>query len=58
VSHYYVFILYALDTTLPTLPTYGDFPPGAEALYQVIIATGGSVDILDSASIRGFFPGR
>ena len=57
VSHHYVFTVYALDTTLPTLPTYGVFPPGAEALYQVIIAAARNGDILDSASISGFFPG-
>ena len=56
VSHHYVFTVYALDTTLPTLPTYGDFLPGAEALYQAMIAAGRNGDILDSASINGFFP--
>jgi len=55
-SHEYVFTVYALDTTLPTLPTYGDFPPGAEALYHALIAAGRGGHILDSASITGFFP--
>jgi hypothetical protein len=50
-------VVYALDTTLPTLPTYGDFPPGAEVLYQAIIAAGRNGDILDSARISGLFPG-
>jgi len=57
VSHHYVFTVYTLDTTRPTLPTYGDFSPGAEALYQAIIAAGKNGDILDGASIRCFFPG-
>src|SRR6202034_3500890 len=33
VSHTYVITVYALDEKLPTLPTIGSFPPGAEALY-------------------------
>jgi Raf kinase inhibitor-like YbhB/YbcL family protein len=57
VSHQYVFTVYALDVTLPTLPTYGDFPPGAEALYHALIAAGRNRDILASASVSGFFPG-
>jgi len=57
VSHHYVFTVYALDSTLPTLPTFGDFLPGAEQLYQAMIAAGRNGDILDSASISGFFPG-
>jgi Raf kinase inhibitor-like YbhB/YbcL family protein len=56
VSHQYVFTVYALDVTLPTLPTYGDFPPGAEQLYHALIAAGRNGDILGSASISGFFP--
>ena len=55
-SHEYVFTVYALDTTLPTLPMFGDFPPGAEALYHALIAAGRGGQILDSASITGFFP--
>lgn len=58
VSHQYVFTVYALDVTLPTLPTYGDFPPGAEALYHALIAAGRNRNILESASISGFFPGQ
>ena len=57
VSHHYVFTVYALDITLHTLPTFGDFLPGAEQLYQVMIAAGRNGDILDSASISGVFPG-
>jgi Raf kinase inhibitor-like YbhB/YbcL family protein len=53
--HHYVFTLYALDTKLPTLPTYGDFPPGAEALYHALIKAGRDGHILDSASISGFY---
>jgi Raf kinase inhibitor-like YbhB/YbcL family protein len=56
-SHEYVFTVYALDVMLSTLPNYGDFPPGSEALYQAMIAAGRNGDILESASIRGYFPG-
>jgi Raf kinase inhibitor-like YbhB/YbcL family protein len=56
ISHKYVFTVYALDMVLPTLPTYGDFPPGAEALYHALIAAGRGGHVLDSASITGFFP--
>jgi len=56
ISHEYVFTVYALDTVLPTIPSYGDFPPGAEALYHALIAAGRGGHILDSASITGFFP--
>jgi len=56
-SHEYVFTVYALDVMLPTLPTIGDFPPGAEALYQAMIAAARDGDILGSASTSGFFPG-
>jgi len=54
--HHYVFTVYALDTKLPPLPTIGDFPPGAEALYQAMIAAARNGSILDSASISGVFP--
>jgi hypothetical protein len=57
-SHSYVFTVYALDTVLPILPTHGDFPPGAEALYHALIAAGRGNHILDSASIVGYFPGK
>jgi Raf kinase inhibitor-like YbhB/YbcL family protein len=57
VSHHYVFTVYALDISLATLPTFGDFLPGAEQLYQAMIAAARNGDILDSASISGFFPG-
>ncbi len=56
VSHQYIFTVYALDTALPTLPTFGDFPPGAEALYHALIAAGWGGHILGSASTSGFFP--
>jgi len=39
------------------LPTFDDFPPGAEQLYQAMIAAARNGDILDSAGISGFFPG-
>jgi Raf kinase inhibitor-like YbhB/YbcL family protein len=53
--HRYVFTVYALDTTLPKLPALGQFLPGAEALYQVLIAAGRGSHILDSASISGVY---
>jgi Raf kinase inhibitor-like YbhB/YbcL family protein len=55
-SHQYVFTVYALDVVLPVLQAYGDFPPGAEALYHALIAAARNGDILDSASITGYFP--
>jgi Raf kinase inhibitor-like YbhB/YbcL family protein len=56
VSHTYVFTVYALDIVLPTLPMNGDFPPGAEALYQALIGAARDKHILDSANIVGHFP--
>jgi len=56
VSHHYVFTVYALDIVLPTLPSFGDFPPGSEALYNALIASGSGGHIGASASISGFFP--
>jgi Raf kinase inhibitor-like YbhB/YbcL family protein len=56
VSHTYVFTVYALDTVLPTIPSFGDFQPGSEALYQALIAAGQGGHITRSASITGFFP--
>jgi Raf kinase inhibitor-like YbhB/YbcL family protein len=56
VSHMYVFTVYALDMVLPTIPSYGDFQPGSEALYQALIAAGQSGHIVRSANITGFFP--
>jgi Raf kinase inhibitor-like YbhB/YbcL family protein len=53
--HQYVFTVYALDTTLPTLPTHGDFSPGAEALYHALLRAGRQDHILASASITGYY---
>lgn len=55
-SHTYVFTVYALDIVLPTLPTFGDFPPGSQALYHALIIAARGNHILDSASIDGHFP--
>jgi len=55
-SHTYVFTVYALDNVLPTLPTFGDFPPGAGALYHALIAAPRGNHILESARIVGQFP--
>ena len=56
VVHEYVFTVYALDVMLPTLPTFGDFPPGAEALYHALIAAARGGHILESAHTRAHFP--
>jgi Raf kinase inhibitor-like YbhB/YbcL family protein len=53
--HRYVFTVYALDTTLPKLPTFGQFLPGSEALYHALIAAGRGGHILASASISGIY---
>ena len=53
--HQYVFTVYALDTAL-ALPSFPDFPPGAEALFQALIRAGMRGHILATASISGFFP--
>jgi Raf kinase inhibitor-like YbhB/YbcL family protein len=55
-SHHYVFTVYALDRTLPTLPTIGDFPPSAEGLYHVLIHEAAGGHILGKASLGGYFP--
>jgi Raf kinase inhibitor-like YbhB/YbcL family protein len=53
--HQYVFTVYALDTALPTLPTYGDFSPGAEALYHALLKAGREDHILETASITAYY---
>lgn len=53
--HHYVFTVYALDEQLPTLPTIGDFSPGAESLYHALIKAGEGGHILDQASLSGFY---
>ena len=53
--HQYVFTVYALDTAV-ALPSFPDFPPGAEALFQALIRAGMRGHILARASISGFFP--
>lgn len=55
-SHHYVFTVYALDITLPTLSAHGDFPPLPEGLYHTLIHAAGRGHILGQASIDGFFP--
>jgi Raf kinase inhibitor-like YbhB/YbcL family protein len=56
VNHHYVFTVYALDEMLPVLPTSGDFPPGAEALYHALIKAARDGHILATASVDAFFP--
>lgn len=53
--HQYVFTVYALDTKLPTLPSFGQFLPGSEALYHALIAAREGGHVLESASISGFY---
>ncbi len=53
--HHYVFTVYALNAKLPTLPSFGQFLPGTEALYNALVAAGEGGHILDSASISGFY---
>jgi Raf kinase inhibitor-like YbhB/YbcL family protein len=52
--HQYVFTLYALDTEL-NLPGSPNFPPGAETLYQALIAAALNRHILASASLTGLY---
>jgi len=55
-AHHYVFTVYALDTTLPKLPTFGTyFLPGAEALYHALLAAGRGGHILASASRSAYY---
>jgi Raf kinase inhibitor-like YbhB/YbcL family protein len=54
-SHEYVFTVYALDSA-PTVPSFGDFPPGAETLLQTLLRAGRRGHVLGAASISGFFP--
>lgn len=54
-SHHYVFTLYALDTKVEALPTFGNFPPGSEALYHALIKAGKEGHILAEASDGGFY---
>ena len=55
--HHYVFTVYALDIDELTLPSFGIFAPGAEALFQALIPARRRGHILATASIGGFFPG-
>jgi Raf kinase inhibitor-like YbhB/YbcL family protein len=52
--HQYVFTVYALATQL-NLPSSTSFPANAETLYQALINSGRDGDILDSASLVGFY---
>jgi len=55
--HKYVFTVYALDTMLPIVPTFGDFvPAGPEGLYREMIGGDfGSTHVLAKASITGYY---
>jgi Raf kinase inhibitor-like YbhB/YbcL family protein len=52
--HEYVFTVYALATKL-NLPSSTNFPANSETLYQALINSGRDGDILDSASLVGFY---
>jgi Raf kinase inhibitor-like YbhB/YbcL family protein len=52
--HEYVFTVYALATKL-NLPSSANFPAKAGTLYQALIKSGRDGDILDSASLVGFY---
>jgi Raf kinase inhibitor-like YbhB/YbcL family protein len=52
--HEYVFTVYALATELD-LPSSTNFPANSETLYQALINSGRDGDILDSASLVGFY---
>lgn len=54
-AHDYVVTVYALDIELPTLPTFGVFSPGAQALYHALIAVGRDDHILATAHISGLY---
>jgi Raf kinase inhibitor-like YbhB/YbcL family protein len=52
--HHYVFMVYALDTTL-NLPSSANFPASAETLYQALIKAGREDHVLASASLVGLY---
>jgi Raf kinase inhibitor-like YbhB/YbcL family protein len=55
-AHVYRFTVYALDTFLPIVPTFGDFTPaGPEGLYHELIEASRGGHVLASASIAGHF---
>jgi Raf kinase inhibitor-like YbhB/YbcL family protein len=54
-AHKYVFTVYALNVSLPTIPTYGDFQPGSEALYHALLKAARENHILASASIFALY---
>jgi Raf kinase inhibitor-like YbhB/YbcL family protein len=55
-SHVYQFTVYALDTFLPIVPTFGDFTPALpEGIYQELIEASRRGHVLASATISGHF---
>jgi len=55
-AHVYRFTVYALDSFLPIVKTFGDFTPaGPEGLYQELIEASRGGHVLASASIAGTF---
>jgi Raf kinase inhibitor-like YbhB/YbcL family protein len=52
--HHYVFTVYALGSELD-LPSSTNFPANAEALFRALIQVAMRGDLLDSASITGFY---
>jgi hypothetical protein len=48
--------VYALDTFLPIVPTFGDFTPALpEGLYHELIEASRDGHVLASATITGYF---
>ena len=55
-SHAYQFTVYALDRSLPIVPTFGDFTPaGPEGLYHELLEASRNGHVLASATITGYF---
>jgi Raf kinase inhibitor-like YbhB/YbcL family protein len=55
-SHAYQFTVYALDTMLPAVQTFGEFVPAfPEGLYHTLIDASRAGHVLSSATITGHF---
>jgi Raf kinase inhibitor-like YbhB/YbcL family protein len=54
--HIYTFTVYALDTYLRVVPTFGAFvPAGPEGLYQELLTASRAGHVLGSATITGYY---
>jgi Raf kinase inhibitor-like YbhB/YbcL family protein len=54
-AHQYLLTVYALDTKLAVLPSSGNFPPGAEALYHAMLTAARGGHILGATSVTGYY---